>query len=361
MREIAVIGAGNIGDMIAHLLSRSGDYKVTLADFSAETLSTVPPHEALQTQQLDVSDNAALRAFLTGKYAVLSAAPYNITGLVAKAAHGLGVHYLDLTEDVATTKLVYDLAENTECALIPQCGLAPGFISIVAADLAKRFDKIDTLGLRVGALPLYPTNSLGYNLNWSTDGVINEYIMPCEVVLDGKFVTVPPLEELEHFILDGVKYECFNTSGGLGSLGETMADRAHILNYKTIRYPGHRDAMKMLIKDLRLGEQRDLFKQVLESALPATPQDLVLIMVTAKGWRDGKLVEESYVNKVDNAVMDGRHWTAIQITTATAICTVLDMLANGDLPERGLTKQEDIPLQAFLDNRFGKAYATGQA
>lgn len=358
MREIAVIGAGNIGDMISHLLSRSGDYRVSLADFSAETLAKIAPHDALTTHQLDVSDEAALKTFLAGKYAVLSAAPFHMTSFVAKAAHGLGVHYLDLTEDVATTKLVYDLSKDTKCALIPQCGLAPGFISIVAADLASHFDKIDMLGLRVGALPLYPTNSLGYNLNWSTDGVINEYIMPCEAVLDGKFVTVPPLEELEHFILDGVKYECFNTSGGLGSLGETMADRAHILNYKTIRYPGHRDAMKMLIKDLRLGEQRQLFKEVLENALPATSQDLVLIMVTAKGWKDGKFVEESYVNKVDNGVLDGRHWTAIQITTATAICAVLDMLVNGDLPQQGLVKQEDIPLQAFLDNRFGKSYAT---
>lgn len=356
MRDIAVIGAGNIGDMISHLLSRSGDYKVTLADFSADTLAKIPAHENLETLQLDITDEAALNAALDGKYAVLSAAPYNLTALVAKAAHGLGVHYLDLTEDVASTKLVLDLAETADCAMIPQCGLAPGFISISAAALAKTFDTVDTLMLRVGALPLYPTNALGYNLNWSTDGIINEYIEPCEAVVNGEFMQVPALEGLEHFILDGLQYEAFNTSGGLGTLGETMKGKVRTLNYKTVRYPGHRDLMKTLIQDLRLGDDRALFRKVLENALPASPQDVVFIMVTAKGHRDGKFIEESYVNKVPAGELMGRNWTGIQITTATSICAVLDMLANGDLPQKGFVRQEDIALDAFLDNRFGKAY-----
>jgi len=110
----------------------------------------------------------------------------------------------------------------------------------------------DTVRLRVGALPQYPANALNYNLTWSTDGVINEYIEPCEAVVEGKLSEVPALAEREEFSLDGVTYEAFNTSGGLGTLCETLAGRVRTLNYKTIRYPGHVAIMKALLNDLGL-------------------------------------------------------------------------------------------------------------
>src|SRR5690606_17942664 len=144
--------------------------------------------------------------------------------------------YLDLTEDVASTRRVKELAKEAKTAFIPQCGLAPGFISIVAYDLAKRFDKLDSVRMRVGALPQYPSNALNYNLTWSTDGVINEYIEPCEAIVNGELTEVPALEEREEFSLDGVTYEAFNTSGGLGTLCETLEGKVRTLNYRTIRY-----------------------------------------------------------------------------------------------------------------------------
>jgi saccharopine dehydrogenase-like NADP-dependent oxidoreductase len=356
MRDILVIGAGKIGETIADMLCASGDYRVTVADRSDMQLQKLPRRANLKTLALDVGDAEALAASLKGRYAVLSAAPYSVTGAIATAARRAGVHYLDLTEDVANTRLVKTLALGAGSALIPQCGLAPGFISIVAQDLARHFDRLDSVRLRVGALPLYPSNALNYNLTWSTDGVINEYDEPCEAIVDGELRESAPLEELEEFSLDGIRYEAFNTSGGLGTLCETLQGKVRQLNYKTVRYPGHRDIMKTLIQDLRLGERRELLKDVLEHALPATQQDVVLVFVTVSGYRGNQFLQESYANKIYGAEVNGITRSAIQITTAAGICTMLDLLAAGVLPQKGFVRQEEVSLATFLSNRFGSAY-----
>jgi len=356
MRDILLIGAGKIGETIADMLCASGDYKVTVADRSDHQLQRLPRRAHLKTLALDVADAEALATSLKGRYAVLSATPYSVTGPIASAARQAGVHYLDLTEDVANTRLVKTLAVGAESALIPQCGLAPGFISIVAQDLARHFDRLDTVRLRVGALPLYPSNALNYNLTWSTDGVINEYDEPCDAIVDGELREVAPLEELEEFSLDGIRYEAFNTSGGLGTLCETLSGKVRQLNYKTVRYPGHRDIMKTLIQDLRLGERRELLKDVLEHALPATMQDVVLVFVTVSGYRNGQYLQETYANKIYGSEVCGIARSAIQITTAAGICAMLDLLAAGILPQKGFVRQEEVSLATFLSNRFGNAY-----
>ncbi len=218
MNDVLIIGAGKIGLVAGELLAHTGDYQVTVADRAHDVLAAAPKTPRLRTLALDVADPAALRRALDGRFAVLSAAPYHLTTAVAEAARDASTHYLDLTEDVASTRRIRALAEGADTAFIPQCGLAPGFISIVAADLARRFDKLDSVRMRVGALPAYPSNALNYNLTWSTEGVINEYIEPCEAIVEGRRTEVPALEEREEFALDGVQYEAFNTSGGLGTL-----------------------------------------------------------------------------------------------------------------------------------------------
>ena len=368
MRNILVIGAGKIGSVVAELLAGvaaangdRNDYRVTVADRSAALLAGIetdarrPPH--LTTLVLDVTDPVALRAALHGRFAVLSAAPFNLTLSIARAARDAGVHYLDLTEDVASTRAIRELAQGARSAFIPQCGLAPGFVAIVAADLARSFDTLDSVRLRVGALPAYPSNALNYNLTWSTEGVINEYCEPCEAIVDGHLCSVPALEEREEFSLDGVLYEAFNTSGGLGTLCETLAGRVRTLNYRTIRYPGHAAIMKALLHDLRLKDRRDVLKDILEQALPTTLQDVVIVFVTVAGLRDGRLQQETFVRKVYAHALGGRMRSAIQITTASSLCAMLDLLADGTLPQTGFVRQEQVPLEAFLANRFGRAYA----
>ena len=272
MLSVVVVGAGHIGSTIASFLADSGDYRVTVLDRCERSLAALPKHPAIRPRVGDAGSHDTLVGCMDGAFAVLSAAPYHQTVKIAEAARVARVHYLDLTEDVASTRVVKALAVGAETAFIPQCGLAPGFISIVAADLAARFDALHDLRLRVGALPKYPSNALNYNLTWSTDGVINEYCEPCEAIVDGQLRHTRALEELESFSLDGVTYEAFNTSGGLGSLCETLAGKVRNLNYRTIRYPGHAAIMKALLNDLRLRDRRDLLKDILEHAVPVTLQ-----------------------------------------------------------------------------------------
>lgn len=355
--RVLVAGAGTIGQSIGAMLTASGAYDVTIADHDDTALERTTPAHAAKTLRLDLADTAALKQALDGQFAVLSALPFYLTTGLAEAAAEAGVHYLDLTEDVASTKAVRVLAETADSAFIPQCGLAPGFVSIVAFDLATHFDSLDSLRMRVGALPQYPSNALNYNLTWSTDGVINEYIEPCEAVVDGRRREVSALGDLEEFSLDGVRFEAFNTSGGLGSLCDTLDGNVRMLNYKTIRYPGHCFIMKALLNDLGLRNRRDLLRDILVNAIPATHQDVVVIFVTATGDRNGVFLQETFARKVHGRNLNGVDFSAIQLTTAAGICGALDLLANGELPSRGLIRQEDIRLGAFLANRFGAYYA----
>ncbi|AWA06583.1 saccharopine dehydrogenase family protein [Aeromonas hydrophila] len=356
MNKIIIVGAGNIGSAIAAMLADAGGYKIVVCDRDSTRFKTVQPHPAITTCVVDITDQAALQPVLQGSFAVLSAAPFHLTTKIAEAAATAGVHYLDLTEDVASTKRVMELAVDAKSAFVPQCGLAPGYISILANDLAGKFDTLEAVKLRVGALPQYPSNALNYNLTWSTDGMINEYIEPCEAIVDGHLATVPAMEQREEFSLDGVTYEAFNTSGGLGTLCATYSGRVRTLNYKTIRYPGHASIMKVLLNDLNLRNRRDTLKDILEQALPSTNQDVVVVFVTASGYINGRLMQETHAQKIYSGIIAGRRYSAIQLTTAAGICTVLDMLATGMLPSTGFIRQEDVALGQFLENRFGRYY-----
>lgn len=361
MRKVTVIGAGKIGATIVDLLVGSGAYDVTVIDQSEAQLAGVAGHGAVRRVVHAIEDAQSLAGRLAGQFAVLNAAPFHLTTRVAEAAKLAGAHYLDLTEDVASSRVVQELAAGAETAFIPQCGLAPGFITIVAADLARKFDELHDVRLRVGALPRYPSNALNYNLTWSTDGVINEYCEPCEAIVNGRLREVPALEECEEFALDGVAYEAFNTSGGLGAFCQSLEGKVRNLNYRTIRYPGHAAIMKALLNDLNLRNRRELLKDILENAVPATLQDVVIVFVTVSGLRDGRLMQETYVNRIYGQVIGGVLRCAIQATTAGAICAVLDLLAEGELPQKGFVRQQDIGLDKLLGNRFGRVYAPEDA
>ena len=355
MKNVLLVGGGKIGAMITNLLAKSGDYHVTVADNASESLAKVARNDRVDTLRLDVTDGAALRDALAGKYAVLSAVPYSVTRHVADGAAATGVHYFDLTEDVRTTNHVKSLAETATSVLMPQCGLAPGFISVVANELAGRLDELDDVRMRVGALSEHPTNSLRYELTWSVEGLVHEYFALCDAVVDGKMSKVQPLEGHETFALDGADYEAFNTSGGVGTLGETLAGRVRNLNYKTIRYPGHCAIVNRLIRELGLDEPT--LTEILGYALPRTSQDVVVIFVSASGRKGGEPREEQFVRRVYSRVEGGAQWSAIQITTASAICAALDLVAQGRLPQRGFVRQEEIGLDDFIANRFGQNYA----
>jgi saccharopine dehydrogenase-like NADP-dependent oxidoreductase len=344
--------------MIARFLMDSGDYDVLVGDNHDTVLERIAKLTGARTQRLDASQEGMLTAAMSGVQSVISALSYHHNPIVAQAALGAGVSYFDLTEDVATTAQVAAIAERAADGQIfmPQCGLAPGFISIVAQHLTTWFEELDSVSMRVGALPQFPTGQLKYNLTWSTDGLINEYCNPCDAIHGGRRIEVLPLEGLEEFSLDGVRYEAFNTSGGIGSLCETLAGRVRELNYKTVRYVGHRDPMKLLIDELRLDERRSLLKDILEESVPVTFQDVVVTFCSVTGWRKGLLVQKSDARKIYHQYIGNETWSAIQVTTAAGLCAVLDLHVAGRLPRRGLVRQEQVDLQEFLDNRFGQFY-----
>jgi len=353
--RVVLMGAGHIGQTIATLLSGSGDYQVKVVDRSADALKKLQ-HLPLETAQIDTSDAVALRAALKGYDAVVNALPYHLATMAAAQALEAGCHYFDLTEDVGATREIMRMAEGAKTAFMPQCGLAPGFIGIVAHHLSKKFSKLQEVKMRVGALPAFPTNSLKYNLTWSVDGLINEYCHPCEAIRDGQIIEVLPLEGMEHFSLDGTEYEAFNTSGGLGTLCETLKGKVQNLDYKTVRYPGHCDIMKMLLQELGMQFDQENLKNILRNAIPLTMQDVVLVFVTVSGERDGQLVQEVFARKIFADRNEAAPLSAIQITTAAGICAAVDLFREGKLPQSGFIRQEQVELPAFLANRFGSAY-----
>ncbi|WP_050605484.1 saccharopine dehydrogenase family protein [Ruegeria sp. 6PALISEP08] len=356
--NVCIVGAGKIGQMIATLLKASPNYTVSVADHDLKSLSEIAKM-GISTKQIDASDARKLAENLKGFNAVISAAPFFLTPKIAEAAKTAGAHYFDLTEDVAATNAVRALAEDSQTAFMPQCGLAPGFVGIAGASLATEFDEIDSLHMRVGALPLYPTNALKYNLTWSTDGLINEYCNPCDAIVNGQLVKTVPLEDYEVLGHDGVEYECFNTSGGLGTLPETLEGRARSVSYRSIRYPGHCEILKLLLHDLGLERRRDLLKEIFESALPRTDQDVVLVYCTAKGMIDGALREKSLINKSFARDINGQTWSAIQVTTAAGVLGVVDLMRTGTLPSKGFVRQEQVKLVDFLNTEFGALYRAG--
>jgi saccharopine dehydrogenase-like NADP-dependent oxidoreductase len=359
--KLILLGAGKIGDAILNLLSHTGDFKLTVADRDPQRLAHVQAmgFSDVNIVHADISDAPTVTRLIDGHDVTLSACPYFLTPVIAAAAKKAGSHYFDLTEDVESTRIVKQLAEDAMTAFVPQCGLAPGFISIVANDVAGRFDRLRDVNMRVGALPTFPSNALKYNLTWSTDGLINEYCNPCEAIVDGQLREVSPLEEVEHFSLDGIDYEAFNTSGGLGTLCESLEGKVQNLNYKTVRYPGHRDIIKMLVRDLQLGmlDRRPILKEVLESSIPITRQDVVLVFASVCGMREGRLEQETWAKKIYSQQVNGQLLSAIQITTAAGICTMVDLVMQGKLPKKGLVRQEQARLGEFLSNRFGRFYA----
>ncbi len=361
MHRLLILGSGKIGLPSALQLADSGDYLVHIGDIDTDKISAelkADNRSDIEIARLDAKDADALAGYISEHKidAVISALPYHCSAPLAQVARSSGVHYFDLTEDVEASNQIRGISQGADKAFVPHCGLAPGFISIAAAALMENFEKVDTVKMRVGALPLHPNNALGYSLTWSTDGLINEYGNPCYGLKNGKKVTLLPLEGLETITLDGDEYEAFNTSGGLGTLVDSYIDDVRSMNYKTMRYPGHCRKIRLLMNDLKLNQDRTTLKHILENAIPETLQDVVLIYVSVTGTRMGALFEETYVQKVYPRTINGRELSAIQVATSAGLCSVVDVVLQNEAQYHGFVTQESFPLSVILDNRFGHYY-----
>lgn len=354
MKTIAVLGLGKVGTLAAELLHESG--------FVVTGIDAVAPSRDLPfaTRTVTVTDPQALSQALASVDGVLSCLPYHLNTSVAKAAHAAGIHYFDLTEDVPTTKAIIELSSTARGLMAPQCGLAPGFVGIVGADLIAQFDDCRSCKMRVGALPQHPTGLMGYSFNWSPEGVVNEYLNDCEVIEEGKVKWVSPMEWVEKLFIGGTELEAFTTSGGLGTMCETYRDRVPNMDYKTMRYPGHVKLMNFFFHELLMRERRDEAGEILVNAKPPVNDDVVYIHVAAEGRAGGKLMRKEFVRAYYPVEIAGIERTAIAWTTASSVVAVIEMVRDGKLPGQGFLKQEDIPLDAFLATRTGAHYGGGK-
>ena len=357
MKHVALFGAGKIGEAITALLAHSGRYKVTIADIDAQRAERVASQQGngqCVGATLDLNNIQKTVNLLKGVDAVISALPFHQNENVASLARECDIHYFDLTEDRATTAAVRSIAQGAQRVFMPQCGLAPGFISVAALDLVKKFERVISVNMRVGALPVYPSNRLKYNLTWSTEGLINEYLHPCDAISGGKRIVVHPLEGYEILTIDNTEYEAFNTSGGIGSLAEKLIGTVEDISYKTLRYVGHNELIKFLFDDLGFRDRPEELKDIFERALPRTLQDKCIVYVEVVGIKDGVLTQEVFSRTVYSTSIGVSLFGAIQLTTAAGVLVPLDWVLNGEGRNRsGFVGIEEISLNEFLTNEFG--------
>ncbi len=332
--KIAIVGSGNIGWALRQLLK--DDYDLKQGDIE---------------DGFDALDIEQVKDFLKGNDAVISAGPFKVNKNIAKVAADFGIAYFDLTEDVETTEYIKTL--ESKSILMPQCGLAPGAINICAAGMMKEFDNVKEVLMRVGALPRFTTNEMSYYLSWSTNGLINEYCNEADAIYEGKPVKVMPLEGIEKIVIEGESFEAFNTSGGCATMCETYEDEVENLTYKTIRYPGHVSHMKFLFNDLHLKKNKEILEKLFDKEVPRTKNDVIIFFVKVIGMIDGVLQEKTYLRKI----YGNEKLSAIQLTTASGVCSVLKMYLDGKITNQGFTKQESLSWDDFLNNDFGKVYS----
>lgn len=334
-------------------------YSITTVDKILTNLQSNNPNNIIKNIILDLSDEKEVLKLIKQNDAVVSCLPYFCNIKLAELTHLSQKHYFDLTEDVETTNFIRELSKSAKGIMAPQCGLAPGFIGIVGANLIKQFDQdklIDSVELRVGALPRNPRGKLGYAINWSADGVVNEYINNCEVIRNGVRETIPSMINLENVFIDGKKFEAFTTSGGLGTMCETYENKVKNLNYKTIRYPGHCDHINFLLDDLHLRDHPEMLKDLLTKSCPGGGEDLVFVYAAVEGIKNNKLHRAEYIKCYYpiNIVYNIRK--SISWTTAASLCAVIELVVNNKISNKGFLKQEDILLDDFLKTEYGRFF-----
>jgi saccharopine dehydrogenase-like NADP-dependent oxidoreductase len=306
-----------------------------MADCVEEALSRAEAI-GLESVAIDAARSEQLTRIAAAHDVVVAAVPDWIVHKVAGAAVDAGVHYLDFSSRSEKLEALRGRLAAGK-VFMPACGVSPGLVDLFAADLVSTFDKDIDMVVRVGAIPQERTNRLGYGLIWNLDGLFAEYTRPCLAVRDGKSVSVSPLSDKEDLVLDGVAYEAFSTAEGFAGLHDfarRFQGRVRNFTFRTIRYPGHLDYMKLLLDDLRLRERKDLWITLLRNGLPAIDRDMVLIHLSAQGMRDGRSLERSELYRIlDGQSGDGAGaGGALSLGSAAHAAACIDMLRAGAIP-----------------------------
>lgn len=365
--KIILIGAGMQGQAIAYYLSLHDDVdQIIVADRDisrAEGIASRLRDTRIVPRRLDVSAPRAVREAMEGSDVAISAVPYFFNLSLAQAALESGTSFCDLggNNRIVAGELALDaLAREAGVTIIPDCGLAPGLVNILAAAAVEDLDDADSVSIRVGGLPQHPRPPLGYQIVFSPHGLINEYMEPATVLREGEIVTVPSLTECEEISFPPPygKLEAFHTSGGSSTLPHTMHGRVKNLEYKTVRYPGHLEKIKAMA-DLGFFDSepqeidgtdvvpRALSVHLLREHLSFDEPDVILLRVSARGTIDGKPREIRYemIDLYDEAT----GLSAMTRSTGFPIAQIALMIARGQISARGAIPQETcVPIQPFL-------------
>jgi len=313
---------------------------------------------------LDAGSDAALAGSLAGVDVVVSAVSYSVNERVTRAAIDAGVHMCDMggNNDVVDRQLAMDeRARTAGVTIVPNCGLAPGLINVLGMEGVRSFDTVESVRLRVGGLPLHPRPPLQYQIVFSVEGLINEYIEPAEVIRGGRRVTVQSMADLESLSFPEPfgALEAFNTSGGLSILPRLLDGKVTELDYKTIRYPGHCEKMRTLLdlgfashEPIMIGNtlrtSRELFTELLRRKLDTGGPDVILARSTVTGTKGGvrsRLVSE-FVDRYDEAT----GMSAMMRTTAFPTSIIAQQLAHGVITRRGvLTPEVCVPVADLVE------------
>jgi lysine 6-dehydrogenase len=356
--KILVLGAGRMGHGAAFdLVHNSPDVaSVTVADFDskkAEEVATRVGTSRIDPRQADASNYDEMVALMSGHDATISCVNYWYNEALSRAAIETKSNFCDLGGNnyVVDKQLALDTeAKAAGINVIPDCGLAPGMVSVLAMHGAAKFDEVEEIHIRVGGLPQDPQPPLDYQLVFSVEGLINEYIEVARVIRDGRITEVESMTELESLSFDGFPpLEAFQTSGGTSTLPDTFLGRIRELDYKTIRYAGHCDKFKTMIDlglcssdeilvDYEKVTPRKVFGALLQKHLPADGPDYVLVRLEFVGSKDGQAKRLRYdiVDKQDEAT----GLSAMMRTTAFPASIIAQMMARGDVLMRGATPQE---------------------
>lgn len=355
--KILVLGAGRMGyGAVYDLVNHAPVAEVTVADVegaAAEQVAAKIGGARVTPRQLDVSDYQQTVELMRGHAAAISCVTYFHNEQLARAAIAAGVHFCDLGGNNTIVERELALDEEARAAginIIPDCGLAPGMVSVLAAHGAARYDTLDSLRIRVGGLPQTPKPPLNYQLVFSVEGLINEYIEAARVIRGGKVVEVASMTEIETLDFPPFgRLEAFQTSGGASTLPETFLGKVKELDYKTIRYPGHCEKFRLLIElGLTSSEAvrvdgapvvpRRLLGEMLKRHLPADEADLVLIRLEFGGVIDN--VQQTLRYDIIDRFDEASGLSAMMRTTAFPAAIIARMMAAGETSRRGAVPQE---------------------
>ncbi len=351
--SVLVLGTGIVGSAAISDLLRRG-HGVTVADSDEVSVASAGERFGTEAHVVDVTDIDALATILADHAVVVSAVPYRFGVDVARAAIDADTHYLDFGGNpsvVAAQKAMNASAQSAGLMIVPDCGLAPGLANVMATQLIAEAEPgpIDSVQMRVGALPQYPVGALGYQLAFNPAGLINEYAEPCEVIEDGNCTTVEPLSRFESVEWKGWgPLEAFSTAGGTSTMCAIHAGRVNHLEYKTLRFPDHGKMFRSLLEIGLFSEEpadsgespRDVLLRALDVSLPRSEPDLVLV----RTWIDQGGTRRTL--QIDDVERDG--FTALARTTAFPATALAHLIMTGAVMRPGVLSMNEAVLGSEL-------------